>query len=248
MIVVIPCFNEAERLELAQVHFLLESGLRILFVNDGSTDATAARLDQLRAEHPMKIDVLHLPKDSGKGEAVRQGLLQASQLGLTVVGYADADFATPATEVLRLAQTCRDTDVEVVLGSRVKLLGWDIERRLSRHFMGRVFATFASMILRLPVYDTQCGAKFFRVTPALRESLAAPFHSRWAFDVELIGRLLTSPQPALLASFVEIPLRRWGDIRGSKLTMPAMIKAVFDLWTIHLALSKRRRGLNRRPQ
>ena len=142
-----------------------------------------------------------------------------------------------------MAQICRDSQCEVVLGSRVKLLGLDIQRRLARHYTGRVFATFASMVLRLPIYDTQCGAKFFRVTPALRESLSQPFNSRWAFDVELIGRLLTAPEPAVLSGFIEVPLKRWVDVRGSKLSLPAMIKAVLDLFTIHLALVRRRRSV-----
>ena len=95
VVVIIPCFNESERLELAQVHFLLESGISLLFVNDGSTDSTAELLDGLWAKNPDTVRVLHLQKNSGKGEAVRRGLLKAIEDGATVVGFADADFATP---------------------------------------------------------------------------------------------------------------------------------------------------------
>ena len=61
--------------------------------------------------------------------------------------------------------------------------------RRARHYVGRLFATASSLILDMTVYDTQCGAKVLRAGPALRAALATPFHSRWAFDVELLGRL-----------------------------------------------------------
>ncbi|MDQ1419024.1 MAG: hypothetical protein QOJ52_986, partial [Acidimicrobiaceae bacterium] len=78
-----------------------------------------------------------------------------------------------------------------MLGSRIARLGSTIERTARRHLLGRVFATAASVALGCQVYDTQCGAKVFRVTPALTVALQRPFRSAWAFDVELQSRLLT---------------------------------------------------------
>src|SRR6185369_2437155 len=74
--------------------------------------------------------------------------------------------------------------------------------------------------LHLGVYDTQCGAKLFRRSPALLAALAQPFRSRWAFDVELLQRLLRGRDgvPAIAASdFLEEPLEVWRDVPGSKL-------------------------------
>ncbi|MFZ5440578.1 MAG: glycosyltransferase [Myxococcota bacterium] len=232
--VVVPCFNEARRIELMRFGELTEQGLRVLFVDDGSRDETRQVLERGAAAEPG-FSVLVLEQNVGKGEAVRQGLLAAIAAGAERVGYLDADLATPPSEMLRLFDAL-GPDVEVALGSRVSLLGRHIERSPARHYLGRVFATAASLALGLRVYDTQCGAKAFRVTPALEAALASPFRSRWVFDVELIERLLAG-DGFVAERMIEVPLREWRDVRGSKLSAAGMARAATDL----LALALRRR-------
>jgi glycosyltransferase involved in cell wall biosynthesis len=198
----------------------MSGGARLVLVDDGSTDGTGATLESLAARCPNRIDVLALDRNAGKAEAVRRGLLRALQGGARIVGYLDADLSTPVTEMERLLDRMRSSSYQVVLGSRVKLLGRTIERRMSRHYSGRVFATVASMVLRLGVYDTQCGAKLFRRSPALLAALEKPFRSRWAFDVELLQRLLCGRDgtPGIPPGDVlEEPLEVWRDVPGSKL-------------------------------
>jgi len=124
----------------------------------------------------------------------------------------------------------------------VQLLGRTIERRHVRHYVGRVFATCASLSLGLPVYDTQCGAKIFRRSEALLAAIATPFKSRWAFDVELFGRLVRpghgTPGIALNRIWEE-PLRAWTDVAGSKLSAVAGLRAAFDLACIAWAIRRR---------
>ena len=82
----------------------------------------------------------------------------------TIVGYFDADLATPVAELERLlAVIGKDPQLEAVLASRVALLGHSIQRKPTRHYLGRLYATAASLALGVAVYDTQCGAKLFRV-------------------------------------------------------------------------------------
>jgi dolichyl-phosphate beta-glucosyltransferase len=251
--VVVPCYNEARRLDITQLEALGEAtGARILAVDDGSTDDTAVLLAKLTDADPERYRVLSLGTNRGKGEAVRRGLLDAVADGPELVAYCDADFATPPAEVARLVAALRaDTELEVVLGSRVAMMGTDIRRSALRHYTGRLFATAGSLVLGVPVYDTQCGAKAFRVTDALRAALAEPFVSRWAFDVEVLGRLLRGTidgrgngAPAAGRRFVEVPLQEWREPGGSKLTPAAAVRAGVDLVRIRRAL---RRGAGPDP-
>src|SRR6266568_1094414 len=167
-VIVVPCFNEAARLRPDGFGPLAEHPeIELLFVDDGSTDDTRRVLEGLAARWP-RAHVLALPANGGKGEAVRRGMLDGLARGAACVGYLDADLATPADEMLRLRdELLGAAGASAVLASRVALLGRDIQRNPARHYLGRVFATTASVVLGLPVYDTQCGAKLFRRTPAL---------------------------------------------------------------------------------
>lgn len=246
-IVVIPCYDEAGRLSLPAFAELLAGGVDLLFVDDGSRDATLSLLSAYAATQPERVRVLPLPRNQGKAEAVRQGMRAALEHGADIVGYLDADLATPPAELLRILETLQRTGAAVAIGSRVAMLGSTINRRPLRHYLGRIYATAASLLLRVAVYDTQCGAKLFRRGAALSAALAEPFSSRWGFDVELLGRLLTgAPQnpeiPAIRpADMVEVPLREWRDVAGSKLRPGAMLRAATDLVRVGARLAERRR-------
>jgi len=238
---VVPCYNEARRLDRATfLAFLSDpSGPLLLFVDDGSTDDTAAVLgDMVRDTASGRADVLRLPANGGKAEAVRQGLLALlDRPGLEFVGFWDADLATPLDEIPNFLGTFRrNPDADWIFGARVQLLGRNIRRRAIRHYLGRVFATAVSVTLTLPVYDTQCGAKMFRVSKSLRDVLQRPFVSRWIFDVEMIARLLALPERVRAADpsrgIFELPLQQWVDVDGSKVRPHDFFRAFFDLLRI----------------
>jgi dolichyl-phosphate beta-glucosyltransferase len=240
--IVVPCFNEASRLDVNQLLRLSDMArATILAVDDGSTDATACVLSEAARAHPGMVTLHTLATNRGKGEAVRRGLIVALDGGADLVGYYDADMSTPIEEMARLVRLLdHRPQLHAVLGARVALLGHDIHRSALRHYLGRVFATFSSAALGLPVYDTQCGAKAFRVGPALRSSVVRPFRSRWAFDVELLGRLRhagVGPE-----AFLEVPLWSWRDMDGSKLGPVSSLSAAVDLARVAVDLRSVRRA------
>jgi glycosyltransferase involved in cell wall biosynthesis len=177
---VVPCFNEAERLPEEQFRsFALASDeLHLLFVDDGSRDATREVLGRLCDGAPERLHMLSLQQNQGKAEAVRRGVLAAVERGADLVEYWDADLATPLFELPRFCELFDERhDLDAVLGSRVRMLGRNIDRRTYRHAYGRVFATAVATLLDLPVYDTQCGSKLFRVNDELKSVFAEPFAS-----------------------------------------------------------------------
>ncbi len=218
----------------------------MVFVDDGSRDETLRVLESLRAEVGAVAVVLPKQPNGGKAEAVRYGMNYAiAELGAEVTGFWDADLATPLGAVADLlAKLEADARVQMVFGARVKLLGRRIERRATRHYLGRVFATVASNVLRLPVYDTQCGAKLFRVTDDFRAVLRDPFLSRWIFDVEMIARFIQRRGVEWVHdSIYEFPLHQWEDVAGSKVKSGDFFKAaaeIFAIWNKYLRGGGRR--------
>src|SRR5436190_7159732 len=135
-IVVIPCFNEAQRLDLSTFSSFIKQHpeQRLFFVNDGSTDGTSGLLAQLQRKSQGQMLVRDLPRNVGKAEAVRQGLLEALGHGPDYVGFWDADLATPLDEIATLRNILRQQPhLQMAMGSRVALLGRFIERSPMRH-------------------------------------------------------------------------------------------------------------------
>lgn len=239
-VIVIPCYEEAGRL---QRHLFLEflglhPTVRFLFVNDGSKDGTLPMLEEMQRQAPERIGVLDNRVNGGKASAIRDGMLLAmgpAGAGCDLVGFWDADLATPLDAIPDFIGTLESNpELKMVFGARIRLLGRTIHRRAARHYAGRLFATVASLTLRIPIYDTQCGAKLFRVTPELREVLGTPFASKWIFDVEILARFVQRKgRQYCIHGVYEYPLRAWEDVGGSKLKSFDFIKAAGDLWTIY---------------
>jgi dolichyl-phosphate beta-glucosyltransferase len=222
--VVVPCYNEAKRLNRAafEASLAVESGPTFVFWDDGSADATAAVLAGIAATNPARARVVPAPENRGKAEAVRLGMRTALDAGARQVGFWDADLATPLAHIADFATLLADRpDVDVVMGARVRMLGREIHRSGLRHLVGRAYATLASVVLGLPVYDTQCGAKLFRRSPGLERALEKPFRSRWSFDVELLQRLQTAWGDRGLDRIIEVPLPQWRDVGRSSVSIPA---------------------------
>ncbi len=215
---VVPCFNESKRLTWRPFESFLKSnpGVSLIFVNDGSTDSTEELLNQF-SRSSSQVQVLSLSRNQGKAEAVRQGMLHALTGRAPWIGFWDADLATPFSEALEFLKLLeKKTQLQCVTGARILRMGGRIERKWYRHYLSRVSATLISRAMKLPYYDTQCGAKLFKRELA-QSIFREPFLSRWLFDVELIFRIKATPafrsDPSLI---YEYPLSEWNDVSGSK--------------------------------
>ncbi len=232
VLLVIPCFNERERLRAEDFVRGLDdqNDLALLFVDDGSTDGTLEFLRRLCTGRASRMAVSSLAGNHGKAEAVRRGVLAGLERHPEFIGYWDADLSTPLAEVPDFLRVFASRpSVELVMGSRVQLLGRAITRNPARHYVGRVFATLASLTLALPVYDTQCGAKLFRVASQTPTYFATPFLSRWAFDVEILARMRLGQGGRAADRVYELALRHWEDVPGSKVKPIDFLRACGDL-------------------
>ncbi len=235
-VIVIPCFNEAGRLAADRFASFAaaDPSVNFLFVDDGSSDATLEVLHKLEQRDPARFSVLALTHNQGKAEAVRRGMLAALAQEPRTLGFWDADLATPLDAIPSfLALLEERPDLQMVLGSRVKLMGRVIERRAVRHYPGRVLATLCSLVLKLGVYDTQCGAKLFRNAPEVAALFQQPFLAGWLFDVELLARFLRgrrgSGKPPAADAIYEFALHEWRDVPGSKIRPGDFFRALADL-------------------
>ncbi len=232
-IIVVPCYNESRRLR--QDDFLAyvqqNPDVAFLFVNDGSRDNTLQVLQSLTARHERLL-LLDIQPNGGKAEAVRKGILYAAeQFSPQYIAFWDADLATPLGEIAPMVDWA-DRGYDVVMGLRLMRLGAKVRRKTMRHYLGRCFATAASTILHLPVYDTQCGAKLFR-TEVVKEIFKEQFITRWLFDVELLARYKQRYGVERAKEYIyEFPLFQWQDIDGSQLKSRDFIKAPVELLKI----------------
>ena len=125
-----------------------------------------------------------------------------------------------------------DRGFDIVMGLRLMRLGAKVKRKTMRHYLGRCFATAASMMLKLPVYDTQCGAKLFR-SDVVKAIFDEQFITRWLFDVELLARYKQHYGiEQATQKIYEFPLFQWQDIDGSQLKSRDFFKAPMELMKI----------------
>jgi dolichyl-phosphate beta-glucosyltransferase len=186
--VVVPAFNEAARLPaLLEVmagpaeRVLADAGLElveIVIVDDGSTDGTGDLLDRERL--PLGR-VVRLPRNRGKGAAVRAGVLG---LQADYVLVTDTDLSTPLEDVVRLTAALA-AGADLAIGSR-SIAGSVVSVRQPRHreLMGKAFNRLLRLLTDIPFRDTQCGFKLFAAAPA-RRLFELQRVDGFAFDAEL---------------------------------------------------------------
>lgn len=232
--IVIPCYNEEKGLPLTEYENFLHENFDVIlnFVNDGSSDNTLSVLENLKNKYPNYVNVISYKKNKGKAEAVRFGMQYSLEhIDFNYIAYLDADLATSLEECSGMAQNFNDK-IAFAFGSRIKRVGANIERKRSRFLIGRVIATAISTILKLPVYDTQCGCKVFTKELA-KEIFTKPFISKWLFDVEIFQRIMEYyGREKSLEKMIEVPLKSWIEKGDSKVKATYFFKLWIDLFRI----------------
>ncbi len=204
--IVVPAYNEGHRLpdalpklvDAARAH-----ALELVFVDDGSTDDTA-ELARAALEPVPHSRVITLAQNSGKGAAVRAGVLAAT--GPKIV-YMDADLAT-ALDSLPGMLTALDT-ADVAVGSRAAPGATVRNASLKRIVMGRCYNRLVRTFTDIRLRDTQCGFKGYRAD-AGRQLYQLSTVDGFGFDVEVLA--LAS---RLRLRIVEVPVD-WTAIEGTR--------------------------------
>jgi len=220
--VVIPAYNEAERLA-STLHALQAATSRptteVIVVDDGSTDATAAVAETTLDEAADRV--VRLAENSGKGAAVRAGVLASS--GEAVV-YMDADLATDLAALPVFVAALDDADV--VVGSRTLPGAVVRDGTRDRAVMAWVFNGIVRAATGIDSRDTQCGFKAMR-GPVARRLFGLARCDRFAFDVEI---LLLARRLGLRV--VELPVD-WTAVEGSSVRRVAdSLQAAIDVLRI----------------
>ncbi|MEA2561814.1 MAG: dolichyl-phosphate beta-glucosyltransferase [Acidobacteriota bacterium] len=181
--VVIPAYNEAERLGSTlerTVDYLSQRGLsyEVLVVDDGSRDHT---VQVAEAFADRGVRVIRHEQNRGKGAAIKTGVLASR--GAEVL-LSDADASTPIEQLEKLQR--RLPEAPVVLGSRA-VAGADIRQHqpFYREVMGKTFNRLIRLVGVHGLYDTQCGFKLLQ-GEAAREIGAELTIDGFAYDVELV--------------------------------------------------------------
>ncbi|TYA78730.1 glycosyltransferase [Seonamhaeicola marinus] len=236
LVIIIPCFNESQRIHKdAFIEFLRNNEeCIIVFSNDGSTDNTLEVLTEIKTCFSDNVIIYNLESNKGKAEAIREAVLHCKTLDLEFnkIAYIDADLSVKLKECLKIAKKVKK-DNFLAFGSRILKIDTRIQRKSFRHYTGRLLATITSNILKFPVYDTQCGCKVFTKKLAY-EVFEDKFISKWLFDIELFLRIREAySKEILIQRSKEVPLKSWLDTDGSKVKLNYFFKLCLDIYRIN---------------
>ncbi len=219
--VVIPVYNESDRIqtgltEISEWH-KLQPQWEFILVNDGSTDDTAKQIKKYKF-----IKLISYPVNQGKGYALKQGVLVATQ---PLILISDIDWSTPITELPKL--WAKINQANLVIGSR-KMIGSRVMKHQPwwREWLGRQFTNLSRAWLGLTVSDVTCGFKLFQA-PAAKKLFNLAKINRWSYDAEIL----------YLAKKINYKIKevavRWKNDEKTKVNLIRDILESFnDLWQI----------------
>lgn len=214
LLILIPAYNEERRIEptLREYGEFFQKNYQgehhIVVVLNGCTDNTLGVVKKVGADFPA-VHALEFKEPIGKGGALIEGLKLAMHSEL--IGYVDADGATPPRAFLDLVKHIGEADC--VIGSRW-LPGAVIHQsqQSRRQFASRVFHQIVQFLFHMNIRDTQCGAKVMK-TLAVEKIHNRLTIADMAFDINLLYALKRAGFKIL-----EVPTE-WTDKAGSKVAL-----------------------------
>ena len=213
--VIIPVYNESARLPLALSICRQNRRFEIIFVDDGSTDSSAALINQ------AGFKLISYTQNQGKGYALKQGVAAANQ---PLILICDVDFSTPLTELDKFS-----VPGDIIIGSR-KTLGARILKHQSgwREWLGRQFTNLTNLWLDTNVSDVTCGFKLFKA-PVAKKLFGMSKINRWGYDAEILYLA-----KKLGFTVAEIPVTWKNDSRTKVTLLPDIFRSIADLILIRL--------------
>jgi dolichyl-phosphate beta-glucosyltransferase len=236
--IVVPVYNEESRFQPDYWEEILKIPLlKFLFVVDGSTDNSFSLFTHLTQNSVHQVVLL--PKNVGKAEAVRFGLMSVlRQIGDDeIIGFMDADPAFDKNGLenffglaskLMLKDDLQTQQYNSLWASRVALRGRNIQRNPIRHYIGRGVNTCLGIFVPNMPYDTQCGLKLFQNHQVFKIIVSKSFKTKWFIDLELLIRW-NKASPDNPMSIWEEPLTYWFDVPGSSLSFKSAIRVIKEM-------------------
>lgn len=235
--VVIPCYNEEERLSSEAFKSFVNSnlGFHLCFVNDGSKDNTLCVLKELCKGNEPRMSVYNCEKNGGKAEAVRLGMLHlAKECQFDYIGFLDADLSTNFDDFKGLVSTIANSQYKIVSGSRINRMGANIAKESARKIISQGINFIIRKTLEMDFKDTQCGAKIMD-KEIVEKTFQEKFLTKWLFDVEIFMRMKKVYGFKEAQNLIcEKPLNRWVHMDGSKLSFKDSLKIVGQIGQIAL--------------
>jgi len=228
VLVVTPTYNERENLPLLAAGVLKHDGYRLLVVDDGSPDGTGAIADQLAADHPGRVDVIHRSGVRGLGRSYIDGLLAAiTEARADFICQMDCDLSHDPAYLPSLVSAAATHDL--VIGSRymnggVSVVNWPVHRILLSAFGNR----YIRFVTSLAASDCTSGYRCWRREALARLPIGAMVSDGYAFLVEM---LYEAKQRGFRIG--EVPIifveRRLGQ---SKLSSNVLIESLIMPWRL----------------
>jgi glycosyltransferase involved in cell wall biosynthesis len=210
--IVVPMYRESSRIR-GTVARLATSELarpdnEFLFVDDGSPDDTVGAVSEALASTELDARVLRLPRNLGKGAAVRTGVLAARH---PVVAFVDADLSSPPRAVVEVCRAV-EAGADVAVASRAHATSRLVVRQpATREGAGKTFNRLLRALGLTELPDTQCGLKAFDADAA--RALFVPLRTlRFAFDVELLLRARR------LGLRIDVLPTEWAHVEASRVS------------------------------